>query len=275
MPEGPECRIIAEGLGRALIGNRVLDFAVVSGRYLKRPIVALEAFRRFLPLTCEGVGVKGKFIWLEFGHPNVEGECISAWSTLGMSGTWLKAPGDHTRLRIDHDGGSLYFNDPRNFGTLTLAFIRDAIERKLSVLGLDPLNDVVGPDDFRARIRRRKHLRRTLAEVLMDQTCLAGVGNYILAEALWHSELSPHRLISSLSDVELERLLASVTHVMSSAYRARGHTMSDYRDVEGAVGAAGFELRCYGRRTDPDGLEVVREARKDGRMTHWVPGRQH
>lgn len=282
-PEGPECRIIAEGLSEALIDNCVSSLEVISGRYAKRPMPEIEEFNSSLPAVCNWVGVKGKFIWIELAR-NVNGAKSFLWSTLGMSGTWLRSPGDHTRLRLDYYidilpervlmgddviRRSLYFNDPRNFGTMTISFDEGALQRKLDTLGVDVLNDDVTLEQFMGRIRRKKHLHKTLAETMMDQTCLAGVGNYVKAEALFRARLSPHRVIESLDDGDIGRLYNAVRDVLLGSYASKGMTRQDYRDIDGNVGR--FKRLVYGQSLDPEGHRVVVEETLDGRSTHWVP----
>ena len=64
MPEGPECRRIAEGLARVVSGQKILNIEVLSGRYMKKEISGMEGFLQKLPLGVAGAGVHGKFIYL-------------------------------------------------------------------------------------------------------------------------------------------------------------------------------------------------------------------
>lgn len=267
MPEGPECRIIAEGLNQQMAGRSIVSIEIVSGRYARHgEPVGLDQMRGLFPISCESVNAHGKFIYALLGDD------VSMWNTLGMTGRWGLSGSDHTRAVIQlDDGRSLFFDDVRNFGTLRFSLDRNELFKKLTTLGFDLLGQSPDPLMVRASVRKRD---RPIVEALMDQRIFAGVGNYIKCEALYRSGISPHRTTRSLADDELEGLMREARHVMWSAYEARGHTMSDYRDIDGNARTFGFKLLCYRQDRDPAGNEVVKETTTDGRTTHWVPAVQ-
>lgn len=271
MPEAPECRVIAEGLDRILRGRDITQIEVLSGRYARHGNPqGFSEFKDRLPWQCCSVNVKGKFIYFTMGDFSGMGHI---WNTLGMSGSWLKQRTSHARVRLSIAGvGDVYFTDPRNFGTLKFSFGGVELRQKLQTLGLDLLNDDVSQEAFNQSLRRKKNMMRTLAEVLMDQTCFAGIGNYIKAESLYRARLSPHRTVSSLDDGDIGGLYLAVLDVIRGSYAARGMSMSDYTDVDGVIGT--FTKVVYGKSKDPDGRQVITEETKDGRTTHWVPGVQ-
>ena len=56
-------------------------------------------------------------------------------------------------------------------------------------------------------VLRKKASRLIIADALLDQTICPGVGNIIKVEALHKSGIDPRRLVSSLADAELRRLV--------------------------------------------------------------------
>ena len=80
-------------------------------------------------------------------------------------------------------------------------------EKLLARLGPDPLRRDGDPAAFRAALARR---RISIAEALMDQRVVAGVGNVYRAEALHAERLHPHRPANSLTDDEVLALWARV-----------------------------------------------------------------
>lgn len=279
MPEAPECRIITEGLRKELTGNLVTHVTFLSGRYVTHGVPeGFGDWHASLPQECLGVGVKGKFIHLLF-------DGWSVWNTLGMSGIWLKHGNDYGRMCLDYtrrddSTGQLFFSDIRNYGTLKFVRGRAALDRKLASLGLDHLNDAITPEMTLAVLMRKRNIDRTLAEVLMDQSSFAGVGNYCKAEILWRCRLSPHRTPRSLTDGDRMALHDNTIAVLREAYEHNGMVLSDYASLYGK--GAGFddersgvfERQCYGRKRDALGNEVVMEETKDGRTTHWAPAIQ-
>lgn len=272
LPEGPEVKTITDQLDAALKGLSLESVEVLSGRYQRhKPPVGLNKLQ--FPLEIVSVSCKGKFIYISVR--DVKGELpeyTTIWNTLGMTGYWSKERDEHARIRFGTSGGDFFFCDMRNFGTIGFNYGLADLSKKLKTLGHDLLVEDVAPADFKKRLKKRAS--KTIVEALMDQTVTSGVGNYIKCEALYDSEISPHRQTQSLTDDELERLLASLTDVMRASYRAKGHTMSDYRDLTGEAGTYKFSLSVYNRSKDPNGNPVIREQTLDGRTTHWVPAVQ-
>lgn len=283
MPEGPEVKRSADYLSKLLVGQRLRSVGVHThggggGRYAKAPpegMAELLAVLKDTSLPIEEVSCKGKFMYWTF-RPG-----WTMWCTYGMSGQWTtQKPDKHTALTMwtDRSDGTgllaINFRDPRHFGTVK--FLHEPggelTQAKLDSLGPDMLGDPPDERQFRVALNRRN--QKTLAEVMMDQGVISGVGNYIKAEALYLAELSPHRVVCDLSSIEIERLRTQIINVMKASYNTGGATISTYRNVDGTKGGAQRRFAVYGNQTDPIGNSVVKEETKDGRTTHWVPAIQ-
>ncbi len=263
MPEGPEVANFVRSINSFLgEGDQLLSVTPLSGRYTKKPIEGLSSAQ--FPLTIENVGCKGKFIYWTFHDSDVV-----IFNTLGMTGSWSNAA-RHARVKFETSEGDLYFNDPRNFGTLKFCTRKD-LKLKLDSLGPDMLNEKVSPSTFIERLR--KHPDATLAEVLMSQGVVSGVGNYLKADSLWVAKLSPWRRVGETTDEQLTLLCHAVSDVIRTAYLNGGSTILTYKGFDGEEGK--HSMLVYGRKTDPNGDEVVCQETKDGRTTWWVPRAQH
>ncbi len=214
-------------------------------------------------MKIAGAGCHGKFIFII-----LENEW-AIWNTLGMSGTWSGTRNKHSRVKICLGGESIFFNDIRNFGTLKIVRGKDLLINKLNSLGPDMLNDDVKNDDFLRRIRACN--KKTIAQAVMDQSVISGVGNYLKAESLYISKISPHRACKSLSDQEIILLNESIKKTIRASYDTGGATISTYSGFEGEIGEYSQRFLVYNQKTDPHGNTVIKEKTKDGRTTHWVP----
>ena len=232
--------------------------APISGRYTRKPIEGLANVK--FPLAIETVGCKGKFIYWTFKDTDAV-----IFNTLGMSGSWSNAP-RHARVKFETSEGDLFFNDPRNFGTIKFCSRKD-LKTKLESLGPDMLNEKVTSKVFIERFR--SHPDITLAEALMSQWIVSGVGNYLKADSLWLAKLSPWRKVSQTTDEQLTFLCESVSNVIRTAYLNGGSTILTYKGFDGEEGK--HSMLVYGRKTDPGGEEVVCQETPDGRTTWWVP----
>ena len=46
MPEGPECRRIAEGLAKVVSGKKITNVQILSGRYEKKQLTGIDRFKK-------------------------------------------------------------------------------------------------------------------------------------------------------------------------------------------------------------------------------------
>lgn len=262
MPEGPEIANFVRSINSFLgEGDQILSVTPLTGRYTKKPIEGLAAAQ--FPLTIESVSCKGKFIYWTF-----QGTDTVIFNTLGMSGAWSNVP-RHARVKFETSVGDLYYNDARNFGTIKFCNRKD-LKAKLDSLGPDMLNEKVDPKTFIDRFRKQPDA--TLAEALMNQSVVCGVGNYLKADSLWLAGLSPWRRVSQTSDRQLTLLCTSVSDVIRTAYLNGGSTILTYKGFDGEEGK--HSMLVYGRKTDPNGETVLRQETFDGRTTWWVPTAQ-
>ena len=255
MPEGPEVRKMGQALAQCISGKTLNAVEILSGRYEKKPPSGIEIFGARLPLKIVGAGCHGKFLYW------ILDDEYSIWCTLGMTGSWSEVLTKHPRIRFHLDDGELYFNDQRNFGTLKFVRGKFNLIEKLSLLGPDMLAIDVKDDIFIKQLRKKDGW--TIAKTLMDQSVIAGVGNYIKADSLWLAKISPHRLVSDITEQEAVSLNRAIKQVMRESFESGG-TSGEYSR----------RFLVYNQKMDPDGNEIIREPTTDGRTTHWCPSVQ-
>jgi endonuclease-8 len=110
---------------------------------------------------------------------------------------------------------------------------------------------------------------RTIAEALMDQSGVAGVGNYIKAECLLRAGISPWRNVTEITSEEYVKLCGSVIDVATESYEAQGASIRTYRNVDGSKGRKQFEFEIYSRKECPKGHPTIREETPEGRTSWW------
>ena len=103
----------------------------------------------------------------------------------------------------------------------------------------------------------------------MDQSTVAGVGNYIKAEVLYRTGVSPWRPVTELTSTEYESLCKNVLDVAKESYHSQGATISTYRTVDGEKGTTQFDFQVYSRSKCPKGHDVLRQQTPEGRTSHW------
>lgn len=236
----------------------------MSGRYITHgPPAGLEEFISSLPSTVTKVGCKGKFIYILFDNG------YSMWNTLGMAGSWSPVIGKHSRFKLNFKDGSAYFNDIRNFGTIKVTRNINELYKKLGMLGPDMLSENVTDPVFMGRIRKKDS--KTVAEAIMNQSVISGVGNYLKSESLYLAQISPHRNVSDLSDQDLSDLNNAIKLTIQSAYKSGGATIHTFLGFDGKEGEYSRRFAVYNQKYDPVGNKVVREQTRDRRTSFWVP----
>lgn len=264
MPEGPECRRIAESLAKFVSNKNLVSVEILSGRYTKKIPGGFESFNCELPISIAGVGVHGKFIYWILNKE------FSIWNTLGMTGSWSTEEHTHNRVRFSFsDGDYLYFRDQRNFGTLKFVRGKHQLIEKLQSLGPDMLSGDVETQKFIDLMRKKN--KYNICKVLMDQSVVCGIGNYVKADSLWLSKINPHSSVSDLSDVDLEVLKNSIQKVLKESYKTGGATIRTYQNLNGEIGEYASRFLVYNRKVDSEGNKVIKEQTPDGRNTHWSP----
>jgi formamidopyrimidine-DNA glycosylase len=162
----------------------------------------------------------------------------------------------------------LWFKDQLHFGTLKLVNATE-LERKLGELGCDVLvglgkEGALSPSQWESLCAKRASW--TFPKLLMDQKSISGVGNYLKSEILFKARISPHRLISSCGDDELERVYEAVVTIPRWALETKLRM--------GLAIRGRFNMKIY-RKKIVEGFVVKREKTSDNRTTHWVPELQH
>jgi formamidopyrimidine-DNA glycosylase len=164
---------------------------------------------------------------------------------LGMTG-WFErsAPGapalrfDRVRFELERRGtrSRVVYVDPRRWGRMILSDEDIGVWR---TLGPDPLDDGIVLERLEEKLRRRK--KRSIKEVLMDQTVLAGVGNIQAIEALWKAGIHPRSKAHAISKADLRAIARGLRWTID-------RTLLDL--AKGGMGDAN-PFRIYGRKGAP------------------------
>jgi endonuclease-8 len=124
--------------------------------------------------------------------------------------------------------------------------------------------------------RMRMHDRDAIADVVLNQRVLAGIGNVLKSEILFVAAIHPFRAVASLSDDELIRVIATARELLQANVMSRAQTLSPSigrRTTRSLDPNA--KLWVYSRGGRPCRRCGARiESRKtglDARLTYWCP----
>lgn len=271
MPEGPEVKTISNNLNDFFKHSILLKLNITGGRYKKKNIELLNEFfnlkenqRKITNINC-----KGKFIWFQFSDIN-----WSLWITLGMAGGFVKSCEKNCDIEFISNNGNLWFKDQRHFGTLKFCNQKEKLNKKISSLGPDILsnNNDFSIEEFIKILR--KYNEKTLPKILMDQSKISGIGNYLKSEILYKAKLSPFKKIKDISNEELYDLFKISKKIANDSLKAGGASTKKYSNLKNNYENSEkiiFKFNVYNRIYDDNNYKIVKSKTDDGRMTHWVP----
>src|SRR3954466_2166164 len=200
MPEGDTLRRTAAGLAPHLVGRTVTA--------ARSPTGAAQV-ERIVGTTIESVEAAGKNLLIRFDNG------LEIRTHLRMNGTWhryrpgesWRRPAARARLVLEVPGAvAVCFDAP----VVELFEQRaEELHPALSALGPDLLDPSFDADEAFRRLRDPARASMSIAEALLDQRALAGIGNIWKNETLFAERVNPFAAVSSLDDETIERLVGS------------------------------------------------------------------
>jgi formamidopyrimidine-DNA glycosylase len=249
MPELPEVETIRRHLAPFVEGH-VLERMEILDPLWSNPADPQTLRDAVRGRRIERLDRRGKYlIW------TLEDE-IHMVMHLRMTGNLLIAAADdiaerrYTRVELYLDTGErILFTDPRRFGTGVVLLGDDALEDYFSArLGVEPLSPDFTTDALRALARDRK---QPVKAFLLNQERLAGVGNIYADEALFKARIHPERPVGTLKREQLDALRQAVIESLEAGIDARGASIDDYRQPDGAQGAFQTKFQVHLREGRP------------------------
>lgn len=141
------------------------------------------------------------------------------------------------------DGREIAFRDPRKFGIVWYG-TSEALAKDSYIGALGPDMFSVKFPEFRKQIEDKNGM---IKPVLLDQKNVAGIGNIIVDESLWHARIHPQKRLYKFHDREIIKIFKSLKFVVNRILKARGSTMRDWLHPDGEVGGYEKIRWAYGR----------------------------
>ena len=248
MPELPEVEHVVRALRPVVTGRRIL----AAELNLKRiaPELSRAAFGRQLRnAVITGVGRRGKYILFELEsgrmlatHLRMTGKFVSLTTDESLP------PYAHVVFYLD-DERRLVFCDMRQFGRMRLITSALRLPKELNTLAPEPLSDDFTEEYFLETLSRS---RRSLKQLLLDQTRVLGLGNIYAVEALFLAGVNPMKPSNKLSKPRARKLYQAIRQVLRKAIDAGSTLQIDMADGNGSYfGTTERFWRVYEREGEP------------------------
>lgn len=270
MPEGPEVTFLVDQIFGKFVNKKLNSIKIITGRYKHHgPPENYKKFINDLPLKCLKVTKKGKVIFIYFEN----NWCII--SKLGMTGWWF-IDNDFpswrdTKLKtitFNFTSHELNFSDFRNFGTLIFTNDDQVIEKEYNKVSYDILDPTITFNLIKDKITNytTKHPTHILEDVIINQKAIvSGIGNYLKAEILYDSKISPLRKLNQLTLDDWEKIIHSAKKIMKKMVKIL---------INGSIDDYVNQMKIYQMDYDPIGNKIEIHKSKTNRSTFYVPAIQ-
>jgi endonuclease-8 len=235
MPEGPEIRRAADRIAAVLAGQRV-----------EEAWFGLTRLKRFGP-ELSGVGVdridtRGKALLVRFANG------LSLYAHNQLYGVWrtcrrgqLPQTGRSLRVALHTAQHSALLYSASDIAVLTPE--EELRHPFLARLGPDVLDPELTWRPLALRLDEPRFRRRALASLYLDQTFVAGIGNYLRSEILFAARLHPALRPLQLARRQRNELARATLAIARRAYETGGITLPARQVAQ--LKALGLKRREY------------------------------
>ena len=268
MPEGPEIRRAADKIASVLVGKTIetVEFGLPWLKHHEEMLSGSAVVR---------IETRGKALLTHFDN----GLCI--YSHNQLYGRWWvvkrdKYPNTRRSLRL-----ALHTNE--HSALLFSASTIEVLDEEgiynhsfLSKIGPDILDTELVWRDIAARLLTQQFKRRSLASLYLDQSFLAGVGNYLRSEILFEAGINPRAKPQELDRKENNKLARSTLSISQRAYETAGITNPPKRVLalkKEGLKRQQFRHAVFGRENRACyncGEEIIKELISTRRI-YWCP----
>lgn len=263
MPELPEVETIKRSLQKDIVGKTITNIEVRKLKLFQgdvkevigKKILSVNRAGKMLIIDLEGDysllihnKMSGQLVWSN----SLEDKVVFGNVIPFAGGNTL--PGNTTHIIIKTDGGTLFFNDLRQFGWIKV--IKDIKNlQELKELGPEPF-DFAQDEPFINKEFTVEYLQKTFSKtskpikvVLLEQQKIAGVGNIYDNDALFEAGIMPTRSAKSLSGEEISKLKDGIIKVLKDGIKYGGSSAGDeaYIQPDGTKGKYQEHARVYQR----------------------------
>jgi len=261
MPEGPEIRRAADTLEAAIKGKPLTEV------WFAQPHLTDYA-AGLVGQQIDAIETRGKALLTHFSGG------LTLYSHNQLYGVWRVVPTGtqpnttrQLRVRLANADNTILLYSASDIELLNAATL--AAHPFLQRVGPDVLDASLTVEEVRERLLSQRFRRRQFSGLLLDQAFLAGLGNYLRVEILWHAGLLASHRAQDLSEQQLTALSEAMLAVPRLSYQMRGSMKKYHEDA-----AFRFEVfHRQGKKCRRCGA-VIEKGVLSSRPFYWCPGCQ-
>ncbi|KMM39493.1 endonuclease VIII [Guptibacillus hwajinpoensis] len=268
MPEGPEIRRAADQVEKALLKGTVLDVYFAFDQ--------LKGYESILKgASVKRVDTKGKAMLIRFDNG------YTIYSHNQLYGKWYvrnayNYPKNNRQLRL------ALHNEKKSallYSASDIEVLRDEevpLHPFVAKVGPDLLSEEVTAEQLKERFQSKAFSGKKWTSLLLDQSFIGGIGNYLRSEILFLAGIHPDYRPKDCSEEQLERAAEATITMVTQSYKHNGIT----NDLELAMklkeeGKTRREYRhwVFNREAQPcriDGTEI-QKMKAGSRRLYFCP----
>ncbi|XP_024036744.1 formamidopyrimidine-DNA glycosylase isoform X5 [Citrus sinensis] len=226
MPELPEVEAARRAIEEHCIGKKIVKSIIADDSKVIDGVSASDFEASVLGKAILSAHRKGKNLWLRLDSPPfpsfqfgmtgaiyIKGVAVTQYKRSAVKDTdeW---PSKYSKFFVELDDGlELSFTDKRRFAKVRLLNDPTSVP-PISELGPDALLEPMTVDEFTDSLSKKKI---TLKALLLDQSYISGIGNWVADEVLYQAKIHPLQTAVSLSKESCATLLKCIKEVIQSA----------------------------------------------------------
>ena len=258
MPELPEVEVVKRSLERK-VRNLIIKKVKINDGNLRykvnkylisklrgKRIKKIERRSKYLIFTIHNnivmlvhLGMTGKFFFIDEMNKRFK---TSFYYKLDKD----KDPKFNRVIFFLQNNQKIIYNDIRKFGFIKLynlnQFEKNSHFRKL---GPEPLSNKFNLKYLKNYFLNRK---RTIKDILMDQKCVAGLGNIYVNEILFLSKIKPLKKVNKITNNEINKLILNTKKVLKDSIKFGGSSIKNFSSDDGKKGMFQQFFKVYGRK---------------------------
>ncbi|MBR3324390.1 bifunctional DNA-formamidopyrimidine glycosylase/DNA-(apurinic or apyrimidinic site) lyase [Candidatus Saccharibacteria bacterium] len=277
MPELPEVETIKRGLSNLIIKQKIKKAKVLCeksfvGKIEEIKSATIENLRRFGKAIVIDLN-NGKSLMI---HLRMTGQLIydgkERYAAGHPSDNFLdNLPNKQTRVILELENGTLYFNDQRKFGFIKVLETKEVENDPfIKKLAKEPWD--ITPEEFYQKLQ--KHQNSPIKATILDQTIIAGLGNIYADETLFMSKIHPTTKSGQITKNQAKTIIENAKKVMEKSIDSGGSTLKDYKKADGTKGDYLDKFaQVFNKKGQPCPVckTPIKKIKVAGRGTHICP----
>ncbi len=255
MPELPEVEVVKKSLKKRVL-NLVIQSVEIRNKFLRFPI-EVKKLKNMAKAKILSIKRRSKYILINLNnnytiliHLGMTGKIIIINDKKQKFKTSFYYNLDEKDYKHDHliirmnKKVSLIYNDIRKFG-----FIKILKTKKLKTnshfknLGPEPLSKHF---NFSYFVNKAKNKKKSIKDLLMDQSFVSGLGNIYVNEVLFLSKINPRKKIINLKKNNITYIIKNTKNILKKAIKKGGSSIKDFSNLDGKSGNFQQFFNVYG-----------------------------